>query len=46
MRLAASRWKVYSAAGTVPSSKKDKIGNGGGMDRNSLKGIKTEVDGR
>jgi hypothetical protein len=29
--------KVYSAAGTLPSSKKDKIGNGGGTDRNSLK---------
>jgi hypothetical protein len=34
--------KVYSAAGIVPSSRKDKIGNGGGIDINSLKDIKIE----
>lgn len=38
--------KVYSAAGTVPSSRKDKIGSGGGIDRNSLKYIQREGDER
>jgi hypothetical protein len=38
--------KVYSTAGSVPSSRKDKIGNGGGINRNSLKDVKREGDER
>jgi hypothetical protein len=38
--------KVYSAACTVTSSRKDKIGNSGEIDCNSLKDIKREGDER
>ena len=33
---------VYCAAGTMPFSRKDKVGNGGGIVRNGLKDIKRE----
>jgi len=34
--------KVYSAAGTAPFSRKDKVENGGGVVPNSLQDIKRE----